>query len=207
LLLNEHGSLGSHLYRGPDDIRHRHTPWPSAVAKTEGFSLLPVVRMPVASCARRLLRACGNRYANPSPTSWRQFNQTPANRVFKPSALRKGLGCGEPGFPLFAQSARCWHARATGNEATLANHPTHWGHPSRELSPPARRMSVTPVLYLRVGGLRHGRARRSRATLQGRFRLDRGVRQRESFWLCLYRGPFNRACRVAGGLSRYWPRR
>jgi len=120
--LNEHGSLGSHLYRGPDDIRHRRTPWPSAVAKTEGFSLLPVVRMPVASCARRLLRACRNRYANPSPTSWRQFNQTPANRVFKPSALRKGLGCGEP-FPLSAQSARCWHARATGNEATLANHP------------------------------------------------------------------------------------
>ncbi|WP_338017293.1 antibiotic biosynthesis monooxygenase family protein [Dyella telluris] len=38
LLLDERGSLGSRLHRGPDDIWYSYTQWPSAAAKAEGLS-------------------------------------------------------------------------------------------------------------------------------------------------------------------------
>ncbi len=38
LLLTERDSLGSRLYRGPDNIWYSYTQWPSAEAKAEGLA-------------------------------------------------------------------------------------------------------------------------------------------------------------------------
>lgn len=42
LLRSGHGSLGSRLHRGPDDLWYSYAQWPSQQARDDAFSLGPV---------------------------------------------------------------------------------------------------------------------------------------------------------------------